>query len=234
MTAETTDVLWLDSAQQRAWRAYLVGTTLLMDRLDRDLREQHSLSMPEYEILVRLSEAPDHRMRMAVLAGSISHSRSRVTHTVARLEKDGLVTRNACVSDGRGVEAVLTEKGLARLQDAWRLQQDLTQLLAWADTHDVELLGLSAAPTRLDDVFRAIGRMKKLRSPPTSAIFSASRSRSFALSIASYCSQPANPGQIVWRSSAGAFDSSSSIRSKPMPKPACGTVPDFRVSTYHE
>lgn len=106
---------WLDEQQQRTWRAYLVGTTLLMDRLDRDLREQHDLSMPEYEILVRLSEAPDNRMRMAQLAGSISHSRSRVTHTVARMEKDGLVSRSACVSDGRGVEAVLTEKGRERL-----------------------------------------------------------------------------------------------------------------------
>jgi DNA-binding MarR family transcriptional regulator len=118
MTTNVTETQWLDSAQQRSWRAYLVGTTLLMDRLDRDLREQHGLSMPEYEILVRLSEAPDHRMRMAVLAGSISHSRSRVTHTVARMEKDGLVTRSACVSDGRGVEAVLTQTGFARLQDA--------------------------------------------------------------------------------------------------------------------
>jgi DNA-binding MarR family transcriptional regulator len=118
MTTNATETRWLDRDQQRSWRAYLVGTTLLMDRLDRDLREMHDLSMPEYEILVRLSEAPDHRMRMAVLAGSISHSRSRVTHTVARLEKDGLVTRSACVSDGRGVEAVLTQTGFARLQDA--------------------------------------------------------------------------------------------------------------------
>lgn len=118
MTANVATTRWLDAEQQRTWRAYLVGTTLLMDRLDRDLRELHDLSLPEYEILVRLSEAPDHRMRMAQLAGSISHSRSRVTHTVARLEKDGLVTRSACVSDGRGVEAVLTDEGLKRLEAA--------------------------------------------------------------------------------------------------------------------
>lgn len=118
MTANVATTRWLDAEQQRSWRAYLVGTTLLMDRLDRDLRELHDLSMPEYEILVRLSEAPDHRMRMAQLAGSISHSRSRVTHTVARLEKDGLVTRSACASDGRGVEAVLTDEGLKRLEAA--------------------------------------------------------------------------------------------------------------------
>ena len=118
MTANVTATRWLDEDQQRSWRAYLVGTTLLMDRLDRDLREQHDLSIPEYEILVRLSEAPGHRMRMAQLAGSVSHSRSRVTHTVARLEKDELVTRSACVSDGRGVEAVLTDKGMEHLEAA--------------------------------------------------------------------------------------------------------------------
>ncbi len=118
MTANVTPTRWLDAEQQRSWRAYLVGTTLLMDRLDRDLRELHDLSMPEYEILVRLSEAPDHRLRMAELADSVSHSRSRVTHTVARMEKDGLVTRSACVSDGRGVEAVLTDNGRERLEAA--------------------------------------------------------------------------------------------------------------------
>ena len=61
MTADSSHVTWLDQQQQRSWRAFLVGTTLLMDRLDRDLREQHRLSLPEYEILVRLSEAEGNR-----------------------------------------------------------------------------------------------------------------------------------------------------------------------------
>ena len=118
MTANSTDTIWLDQEQQRSWRAYLVGTTLLMDRLDRELREQHDLSLPEYEILVRLSESPGTRMRMAELAGSLSHSRSRVTHTVARLERAGLVRREACLSDGRGVEAIITDRGTSVLQQA--------------------------------------------------------------------------------------------------------------------
>ncbi len=118
MTDDNLDPVWLDEEQQRSWRAYLVGTTLLMDRLDRDLRDQHNLSMPEYEILVRLSEAENHRMRMAVLADSVSHSRSRVTHTIARLQKAGLVERLSCASDGRGVEAVITDKGYAALEAA--------------------------------------------------------------------------------------------------------------------
>ena len=82
---QADDVAWLDEAQQRSWRAFLVGTTLLMDRLDRDLRDQHRISLPEYEILVRLSEAEGNRMRMAMLADSVSHSRSRVTHTITRM-----------------------------------------------------------------------------------------------------------------------------------------------------
>ena len=43
MTVNSSDVAWLDQQQQRSWRAFLVGTTLLMDRLDRDLREQHRI-----------------------------------------------------------------------------------------------------------------------------------------------------------------------------------------------
>jgi|SRR4051794_37351631 len=118
MTAQGTDVAWLDQGQQRAWRAYLVGTTLLMDRLDRDLRERHGLSLPEYEILVRLSESPGRRLRMALLADSVSHSRSRVTHTITRMSAAGLVTRETCLSDGRGVEAVLTDRGYEVLGEA--------------------------------------------------------------------------------------------------------------------
>lgn len=112
------DGMWLDPSQQQAWRAYIMGTELLLSRLDRELREEHGISLSEYEILVRLSESPDHRMRMALLADSLSHSRSRVTHTIARMERDGLVRRQAAAADGRGVEAVMTEAGYRRLVDA--------------------------------------------------------------------------------------------------------------------
>lgn len=109
---------WLTSDQQRAWRAYLLGSTLLVERLDRDLREKHGLSLPEYEILVRLSEAPEHSLRMAELADSVKNSRSRITHTVTRMERAGLVRRQQCASDGRGVYALLTETGQQKLVDA--------------------------------------------------------------------------------------------------------------------
>ena len=109
---------WLDSDQQRIWRAFLGGTSALFDRLDRDLREHHNLSMPEYEILVRLSEAPDRTLRMAELADAVSQSRSRTTHTIARLENAGIVARSASPDDGRGVLAHLTSAGFDRLRTA--------------------------------------------------------------------------------------------------------------------
>ncbi len=111
---------WLDAAQQRAWRAYLEGSARLAERLDRELREAHDLSMHEYEILVRLSEAPRRRQRMADLAASVWQSRSRLSHTISRLESDGLVVRETCPNDGRGVFAVLTDEGFRRLEEAAR------------------------------------------------------------------------------------------------------------------
>jgi DNA-binding MarR family transcriptional regulator len=109
---------WLTTEQQQDWRSFLLGSTLLMDRLDRDLREHHDLSLPEYEILVRLSESEDRALRMAELADSVKNSRSRITHTIARMERAGLVVRKQCPSDGRGVIAHLTERGFAKLVDA--------------------------------------------------------------------------------------------------------------------
>jgi DNA-binding MarR family transcriptional regulator len=112
------DTRWLDPDEQRAWRSYIVGTTRLLERLDRDLREAHGLSLPEYEVLVRLSEADNRSMRMAELALSLSHSRSRTTHTIARMEVAGLVRRFTCDQDGRGRWATLSDKGWRVLTEA--------------------------------------------------------------------------------------------------------------------
>jgi DNA-binding MarR family transcriptional regulator len=112
------DTRWLGPTQQTDWRAFVDGIARLTDKLDRVLRDKHGLSMPEYEILVRLSEAEHRRQRMADLAESVSHSRSRLSHTIGRLESDGLVRRESCGGDGRGVFAVLTDEGYARLAAA--------------------------------------------------------------------------------------------------------------------
>ena len=118
MTTASREPRWLDEAQQRSWRALVIGTTLLMDRLDDDLRRSFNISLTEYEILVRLSERPGRSMRMAQLADALAHSRSRVTHTVDRMEKAGYVTRGTTPEDGRGIVATMTDKGFAVLEEA--------------------------------------------------------------------------------------------------------------------
>src|SRR5438105_8245394 len=107
---------WLSADEQRAWRAYLEATQLLFDALDRQLQHDAGLSHTDYEILVRLSEAPDRRMRMSELSDRSLFSRSRLSHAVARLEADGLVRREVCPTDRRGTLAVLTDRGLKMLE----------------------------------------------------------------------------------------------------------------------
>jgi len=111
-------VRWLDPEQQGWWRDYLLGVARLTEALSRALDEDADLSLSEYEILVRLSEADDHTVRMSDLASSLVHSRSRLTHTVSRLERRVLVERRACTDDGRGVNAAMTPAGYELLVSA--------------------------------------------------------------------------------------------------------------------
>jgi len=113
-----TETRWLAATQQHDWRAFIDGSARLTDALERDLKARHGLSIAEYEILVRLSEVPERRLRMAELAACASQSRSRLTHTVARLESKGFVSRTDCPSDKRGVFAQLTDTGLDALRSA--------------------------------------------------------------------------------------------------------------------
>ena len=108
---------WLNQDEQQTWRAYLAATAQLGAALERQL--QHDAGMPHayYEILVRLSEAPDRTLRMSELASHSLQSRSRLSHAVARLEERGWVRREDCPSDRRGQLAVLTDEGFAALAD---------------------------------------------------------------------------------------------------------------------
>jgi DNA-binding MarR family transcriptional regulator len=112
------DTRWLDAEQQQTWRSFLAANRLLFDRLDRQLQRDSGLPHAYYEILVRLSEAPDRTLRMSQLASSSLSSRSRLSHAVARLEEAGWVRRRACPTDRRGALAELTPEGMAQLEAA--------------------------------------------------------------------------------------------------------------------
>jgi DNA-binding MarR family transcriptional regulator len=106
---------WLSENEQRAWRAQVRLTVLLYRQLDRDLAP-FGLSVSDYEILVALSEAPEYRLRMTDLADEITQSRSRLSHQITRMESRGLVRRDACEGDKRGMFAVLTDDGLTTIE----------------------------------------------------------------------------------------------------------------------
>ncbi|MEI6844381.1 MAG: MarR family transcriptional regulator [Actinomycetes bacterium] len=101
---------WLNPAEMKAWRRYIVSSRRLLEALDLDLAD-HDLSMSDYEILAQLSDAPERRMRMSELADIAMLSRSRLSHRMKVMEKEGWVKREACPVDKRGYFAVMTPKG---------------------------------------------------------------------------------------------------------------------------
>ena len=101
---------WLNAAEMKAWRRYIIASRRLLEALDSDL-EDHELSMADYEVLAQLSDAQERKMRMSELADVAILSRSRLSHRIKVMEKAGWVKREACPVDKRGYFAVMTAKG---------------------------------------------------------------------------------------------------------------------------
>ena len=108
----------LTEHEMRAWRAFLRAHSSVTRLLESELIAEHALSLPEYGVLVTLVEAPDHKLRMTELADQVLLSRSGLTRLVDRMQRSGLVDRRPCTSDARGLNAVLTEVGYARLKES--------------------------------------------------------------------------------------------------------------------
>ncbi len=109
---------WLTKDQQVHWRAWITAANVLPELLSRELQEAFGLTITDYEILVRLSEAPDRQVRMSELANRTLLSRSRLSHQIDRLEQKGLVSRQVCKDDRRGQLCVMTTKGWDTLVSA--------------------------------------------------------------------------------------------------------------------
>ena len=101
----------LSAVELGAWRGLLRVHSELVKALDAELLAEYQLPLSSYEVLITLQSAPGRRRRMAELADSVLLSRSGTTRLVDRLERDGLLERDTCTSDGRGCFAVLTDKG---------------------------------------------------------------------------------------------------------------------------
>jgi DNA-binding MarR family transcriptional regulator len=112
-------VVPLSPAEESVARAMGRLMQVLGRALDADLEREQRMSLSEYTVLRVLSEDTDRRMRMNELATACNMSLSGMTRLADRLESDGFLQRVRCEHDARGAEAVLTDDGLARLEQAW-------------------------------------------------------------------------------------------------------------------
>ncbi|KIF67928.1 MarR family transcriptional regulator [Streptomyces sp. AcH 505] len=137
---------WLSDAEQCAWRTHLDVNRLLTHQLEKDL-QPFGLTMNDYEILVNLSESDERRMRMSDLAAATLQSKSRLSHQITRMETAGLVKREHCESDRRGLFAVLTDLGMETMQ---RVSPHHVESVR---KHFIDLL----SPEALADLRKALG-----------------------------------------------------------------------------
>jgi DNA-binding MarR family transcriptional regulator len=111
-------VVPLSPAEEAVMRS-LGRLLLVMPRLlDADLQHEQRMSLSEYSVLRHLSET-ENGMRMNELAAACDMSMSGMTRLAAKLEAQGHLRRERCERDARGLIAVLTDSGLARLRQAW-------------------------------------------------------------------------------------------------------------------
>lgn len=109
---------WLSPTEQRTWRRWLRLNALLPGALHRELQSDAGLSLPDFDVLVQLTDTPEGRVRVTELARGLNWERSRVSHHLTRMERRGLVKREECSDDGRGAWVRLTAQGRAAIERA--------------------------------------------------------------------------------------------------------------------
>ena len=151
------DVRWLDTDEQRAWRAWLDAHAALSARLNRELQAGAGLSLSDYDVLVHLTDVPEGRLRAFELGEGLQWEKSRVSRQVARMAARGLVAREASPEDGRGSYVTLTPAGRRAIEEAAPAHVELVRRLLFD--------GLSTAQVRtLATVSLSV--VRRLAEPP--------------------------------------------------------------------
>lgn len=117
MTTETATP-WLSDTEQTTWRRWLALNAQLPALLHRELQRDSDLSLPDFDVLVQLTDDDRGRVRIAQLAEALQWERSRLSHHVTRMARRGLVEKEDCLDDGRGSFVVLTAAGRAAIEHA--------------------------------------------------------------------------------------------------------------------
>lgn len=121
MTPTTRD----EAALVEQWRDLLDRHARTTCALEKVLQERHQLGVSEFEVLERLASCDQEQHRMQGLADSVHLSQSALSRLIGRLETDGLVVRNMCADDRRGIFACLTPAGRERYEAAKPTQRQL-------------------------------------------------------------------------------------------------------------
>ncbi|MFI7634795.1 MarR family winged helix-turn-helix transcriptional regulator [Nonomuraea sp. NPDC049400] len=153
----TDDPRWLDETEMAAWRAFLSTSHLLERRIEEQLKASAGLTHPQYEILVRLAEAPGRQMRMTELSRGAVVTKSALTYQITQLEKAGLVERATCPSDERGVLAVLTDAGMRCLEQVAPGHVEVVREYLIDRLSREELQAMTTAMQKTEAVLRASG-----------------------------------------------------------------------------
>ncbi|MFF5084752.1 MarR family winged helix-turn-helix transcriptional regulator [Actinoplanes sp. NPDC000266] len=140
----------LDDPRFTAFGLFAEAFTGLTNRFAAQF-EEHRLSAVEFEVLMRLARSPGHRLRMTDLAGQTSLSTSGVTRVVDRMDRDGLVVREACATDRRSSYAVITDLGRQRLDEVLPGHIELLQQWFIGQLSPAELDGLMTSLRRIRD-----------------------------------------------------------------------------------
>jgi DNA-binding MarR family transcriptional regulator len=111
------------------WRALDARHAAISEAVERELQRRHRLSRSELEALQRMAENGEDGCRLQHLLDDVHMSQSALSRLVARLEERGLVERRACADDRRGIFAVLTPAGRARLAEATPTQLEVLERL---------------------------------------------------------------------------------------------------------
>jgi DNA-binding MarR family transcriptional regulator len=109
---------WLDNRQQRLWRAYLRMHRELFARLEDLMASEGGISAADFTVLVPLSEDSTGVLRARDLGAEIGWDRSRLSHHLARMEQRGMVAREECEEDARGLMVRITRAGRRAIEAA--------------------------------------------------------------------------------------------------------------------
>jgi DNA-binding MarR family transcriptional regulator len=144
---------WLDDEEQRAWRGWLDLNAQLAAILHRNLQSTSGLSLPDYDVLVALTDVPERSLRMFELGARLGWEKSRVSKQVSRMAARGLVQRRESPDDRRGALVDLTDLGLSAIRAAAPAHVELVRRLVFDGLSRTEVRSLAAISRTLLDRF---------------------------------------------------------------------------------